>query len=59
MFHIEEDTHFEIPHGLAVAMGIYRELELVKSDLLPLFVKFCDKFKIPKSVEEFWLQSKG
>ncbi|MBI2484921.1 hypothetical protein HYW18_02100 [Candidatus Uhrbacteria bacterium] len=50
---IEEDTHFEIPHGLAVAMGIYRELELVKSDLLPLFVKFCDKFKIPKSVEEF------
>lgn len=55
---IEEDTHFEIPHGLAVAMGIYRELELVKSNLLSLFVKFCDKFKIPKSVEQFSRQRK-
>lgn len=50
---IEEDTHFEVPHGFAVAMGIYRELELDKSDLLPLFVEFCGKFNIPKTVEEF------
>jgi len=55
---IEEDAHFEIPHGLAVAMGMYREMELSKHDLLPLFVKFCDKFGIPKSVEEFNRQRK-
>ena len=55
---IEEDTHFEIPHGLAVAMGMYREMELSKHDLLPLFVKFCDKFGIPKSIEEFSRQRK-
>lgn len=54
---IEEDTHFEIPHGLAVAMGMYREMELSKHDLLPLFVKFCHKFKIPKSIEEFSRQN--
>jgi 3-dehydroquinate synthetase len=50
---IEEDTHFEIPHGLAVVMGIYREMELSKHDLLSSFIKFCDKFGIPKSIEEF------
>jgi len=55
---IEEDTHFEIPHGIAVAIGIYREMELNKHDLLPLFIKFCNKFKIPKSVEEFNHQRK-
>lgn len=55
---IEEDTHFEIPHGLAVAIGMYRELELSKNDLLTLFVKFCDKFSIPKTKEEFSRQRK-
>lgn len=53
---IEEDMHFEIPHGSAVVMGMYREMELSKHGLLPLFVKFCDKFGIPKSVEEFCCQ---
>lgn len=55
---IEEDNHFEIPHGFAVAMGIYRELELMKSDLLPLFVNFCNRFSIPKKIEEFIYQRK-
>lgn len=51
---IEEDTHFKIPHGFAVTMGMYREMELGKHDLLPLFIKFCDKFNIPKTKEEFF-----
>jgi len=55
---IEEDTHFEIPHGLAVAIGMYREMELGEHDLLPLFVKFCDKFGIPKTKDEFSRQRK-
>lgn len=43
---IEEDSHFQIPHGQAVAMGVYRELELGKSELLASFVEFCEKFSI-------------
>jgi|GEM_PF-3641582 len=43
---------------LNVAMGIYREMELSKHDFLSLFVKFCDKFKIPKTVKEFFAQKK-
>lgn len=50
---LEEDTHFEIPHGDAVTIGMYREMELSNNNLLPLFVEFCDKFKLPKTVGEF------
>ncbi len=50
---IEEDSRFSIPHGFAVAMGIYKELSLRKGSLLPLFVEFCERHKIPLTVENF------
>jgi len=55
---IEEDSHFKIPHGFAVAMGIYREMELAKHDSLPLFIEFCNRFNIPKTTDEFFAQKK-
>lgn len=50
---IEEDSHFEIPHGFAVAMGIYKELSIRKGPPLSLFVEFCERYKIPFTVESF------
>jgi 3-dehydroquinate synthetase len=43
---IEEDSHFTVPHGTAVARGIYRELELTGSPLKDSFEKFCNRFGI-------------
>jgi 3-dehydroquinate synthetase len=44
---IEEEKRFEVPHGLAVAVGIYRELTMAGHARLPLFVRFCERFGIP------------
>lgn len=56
---IEEDTKFAVPHGYAVAMGIYRDLELARSEALPSVLKFFKKFGIPKNVDEFLVESRA
>lgn len=50
---LEEDLHFTIPHGFAVSIGMYRDLEMTHDPLLPKVSKLFEKFSVPKTVEEF------
>lgn len=49
---IEEDSHFRIPHGYAVAIGVRRDLEMTSHPLLPKFLSLCGKYHIPTTVKE-------
>lgn len=44
---IEEESHFTIPHGTAVAMAIREELTESQSPLLPLANECFTKFRVP------------
>jgi 3-dehydroquinate synthetase len=49
---IEEETNFGIPHGIAVAIGLRKEMELADNELLARFMDFCKRFDIPTTVNE-------
>jgi len=51
---IEEDERLSIPHGIAVAIGIIKQLEMEQEkQLLDKAKKIFDLFDIPYSVESF------
>ena len=44
---IEELSHFQIPHGTAVAIAVYEEMSQKSSELMPLLDACYRKFSIP------------
>ncbi|MDD3102218.1 MAG: hypothetical protein PHE59_03670, partial [Patescibacteria group bacterium] len=51
---IEEDLKLEIPHGIAVAIGIIKQLEMEReNELLDKAKKLFNILNIPYTIEDF------